>query len=71
MALSAGNATIIANYLKLRAGASAGADDTATVAKFIRSHWGGTGTDAQVIALYGAAIGDVDLVGLAASIAHG
>ena len=68
MALSAPDALTIATYLKKYGGAAAGADDTATVALWIRSHWGGTGTDAAVIALYAEAMRDTDLVTRAARI---
>src|SRR5262249_51628634 len=67
MAISAGDAAPIANWWRLHAGTTQGATDTATVASHIRRHWGCTGTDANVIALYGEARGDPDLVGLARS----
>jgi len=68
MAISAGDATTIATYLKDRGGAAAGADNTATVALWIRSRWGGTGTDAAVIALYAESRRDPDLVNWAADL---
>jgi hypothetical protein len=68
MALSAGDASTIATHLKRNAGAADGGTDTATVALWIRSRWGGTGTDAQVIALFAEARRDPDLVQHAAKI---
>lgn len=62
MALSIADAAIIAGHLKDHGGAVAGADDTATVALWLRSHWGGAGTDANVIALYAESRADTDLV---------
>ena len=62
MAISAGDATTIAGYVIAHGGIVAGGSDTITVATWIRNHWGGTGTDAQVIALYGEATADTDLV---------
>lgn len=61
MSISGADATTIATHLKKRAGAAVGADDTATVALWIRSRWGGTGSDAAVIAAYASARGDTDL----------
>jgi len=72
MAISGADATTIAGFLKAHDGITAGADDTATVAKWIRSRWGGTGTDAQVIALYGESRADTNLVQWAINIrSHG
>ena len=68
MALSGADATTIATYLKRHGGAASGADDTATVALWFRSHWGNSGTDAAIIALYAEASRDPDLVSLAANI---
>lgn len=66
MALSANDAATIAGYFKLRGGIAPGANDTATVAAWIRSHWGGTGTDAAVIVSYAESKSDIDLVNHAA-----
>ena len=68
MAISAGDATTISTFLKLRAGAAPGSDNTNCVALWIRSRWGGTGTDAQIIALYAERLRDPDLVNWAADI---
>jgi len=67
-ALSAGDASTIASWVKLHGGASTGLTDTNCVATWIRSRWGGTGTDAAVIALYGGARADTDLLKWAASL---
>ena len=64
MALSAADAATIAGWIIRHAGST----DTAVVARHIRSHWGGTGTDAQVIAAYADARADTDLVGWANAI---
>jgi hypothetical protein len=68
MAISGADATTIATYLQRHGGFPAGANDTACVALWIRDHWGGTGTDANVIALYGESSRDTDLVQFAARI---
>jgi hypothetical protein len=68
MAISAGDATTISTFLKLRAGAAPGSDNTNCVALWIRSRWGGSGSDAAIIAAYGERTRDVDLVKWASDI---
>ena len=68
MALSAPDALTIATYLKKHGGAAVGGNDTATVALWIRSRWGGVGSDAAVIAAYGESRRDIDLAGWASDI---
>lgn len=71
MAISAADATTIATLLKDHAGPLTGATDTARLAQHLRDRRGLTGTDAAVIALYGEARHDPDLVDLAAKIRLG
>ena len=68
MAISAGDAATIADYVMLHAGTTAAASNTATTALWIRSHWGAVGNDAAIIALYGEARSDADLVAWAAGL---
>jgi hypothetical protein len=68
VALSAPDALTISGYLKAHAGAAPGSDNTNCVAIWIRSRWGASGSDSQVIAKYAESLGDSDLVAWADNI---